>query len=68
MVQLRNILTAHPTAFKAALTSAVVFLASNEKRIICRDAADSGFIALTTCEGSSESAKHADPEDAQMPS
>jgi hypothetical protein len=59
---------ARSTALKAFLTSAVVFAVSNEKRIICLEATDSGFIALTTCDGSSELARHADPEDAQMPS
>jgi len=39
-----------------------------ENLIICRDAVDSGFIALTTCGGSSESARQAEPDDAQMPS
>jgi hypothetical protein len=68
MAQLRSILTALSTAFKAALTSAAVFSGPSEKRIICRDAADSGFIAFTTWDGSSESARHAEPEDAQTPS
>jgi len=45
-----------------------VFAASNENRIICRDAVESGFIAFTTCDGSSESAKQAEPDAAQMPS
>jgi hypothetical protein len=36
--------------------------ASNENLIICRDAAVSGFIALITCEGSSESARQAEPD------
>jgi hypothetical protein len=52
----------------AASTSLRVFSNPNEKRISCRAAADSGFIALTTCEGSSESARQAEPDAAQMPS
>jgi len=44
------------TAFKARSISAAVFPAPSENRIVCRDAADSGFIALTLCDGSSASA------------
>jgi hypothetical protein len=50
------------------LISSAVFDTSSEKRIICRDATDSGFILLITCEGSSESARQAEPDEAQMPS
>jgi hypothetical protein len=46
--------------------SCAVFVASSENRIICRDAVDAGFI-FTTWEGSSESARQAEPDDAQMP-
>ena len=59
---------AHFTAASADFTSVLVFAASSENRIICREAADSGFIALITCEGSSESARQAEPDDAQTPS
>ena len=34
-----------------------------ENRTICREAVVLGFIALTTCDGSSESAKHAEPDE-----
>jgi hypothetical protein len=37
--------------------------ASSENRIICRDAIESGLIALITCDGSSESARHAEPDE-----
>jgi hypothetical protein len=45
-----------------------LLLISSEKRILCREAAESGFIALITCDDSSESAKHAEPDEAQTPS
>jgi len=43
------------------------YWAPSENRIICREALESGFIALMTCEGSCESAWHAEPDEAQMP-
>jgi hypothetical protein len=52
----------------ASVISFSVFSIPTEKRIIPRDAVESGFIALITCEGSSESAKHAEPDEAQIPS
>ena len=63
-----NVSTTRRVAASAVLISGIVFAASKENRIICREAVESGFIALTTCDGSSESAKHAEPDDAQMPS
>jgi hypothetical protein len=68
MVYPRSILTARAMALNAALISVSEFSKSSENRIICREAADSGFIAFTTCDGSSESARHADPDEAQIPS
>lgn len=56
------------TAASSVLISVIAFAAANENRIICREAVESGFIALTTCDGSSESARHAEPDDAQIPS
>jgi hypothetical protein len=41
---------------------------SNENRIICREAAVSGFIALMTCDASSEPARQTEPKDPQMSS
>jgi len=55
------------TAPAASLICSRFTVASSENRIICRDAAVSGCIALMTCEGSSESARQAEPDDAQMP-
>jgi len=40
--------------------------ALGEKRIICRNALESGFIALITCDGSSESAWQTGPDKAQI--
>ena len=50
-----------------ASTSLIVLPKPSEKRIICRDAADSGFMAFATCDGSSESAKQAVRDAAPMP-
>ena len=49
-----------------SLTTLAVFVAPSEKRTHCR-AALPGFIAATTCEGSGESARQADPLLAQIP-
>lgn len=67
LIQLRRAVTHRLTAPMVASISAAVISFPSENRIICREAADSGFIALTTCEGSSESARQAEPEEAQMP-
>jgi hypothetical protein len=66
--QARSLAVIAPKAASAALISGIVFVESSENRIICREAVESGFIALTTCDGSSESARQAEPDDAQMPS
>jgi hypothetical protein len=60
-------LTAVTTASAAAATSVWVVSFPNENRTIWREAALSGFIARTTWEGSSESARQAEPADAQIP-
>jgi len=67
MVYPHSILTARAIACKAVLISGSVFSNPSEKRILCREAADSGFIALTTGDGLSEFARHAEPEDAWTP-
>ena len=36
--------------------------APSDSRIICREATESGFMALITCDASSESARHAEPD------
>ena len=66
--QLCSIFVTRATLVKTVLISVAVFAASSENRIICREAVESGFIAFTTCDGSSESAKQAEPDAAQMPS
>jgi hypothetical protein len=48
------------TAVTTDLICACVVAASIENLIICLDAAVFGFIALNTCEGWSESARHAE--------
>ena len=53
---------------QAAFISALVVDVATEKRIIFLDASVFGFIALTTWDGSSVSARHAEPADAQIPS
>ena len=58
---LRKASVSRSAAVTTDLICACVVLASIENLIFCRDAAVSGFIALITCEGSSESARHAVP-------
>ena len=65
--QRRNRSTAVAVASTAASTSVAIVSSPREKRIICRPAALIGFIARMTCEGSSESARQAEPALAQMP-
>ena len=67
MVPLSTV-AAHSTAAAATLMSPLAIAGSSEKRIISREAGDPGFIALMTCDGSSESARHAEPDEAQIPS
>ena len=62
-----KVATADKMASSVAVISAFVVETSSEKRIACRAESERGFIAAITCDGSSESARHADPDDAQMP-
>ena len=66
--QMHRLLTAFSTAARMTFMLGWVPSAPNENLIICREAADSGFMALMTCDGSSESARQAEPDEAQIPS
>ena len=64
----RNPATLALTIRNASLTELVLCSDPKDRRSEFRSPRNSGFIAVMTCDASAESAKHADPEDAQIPS